>query len=203
MGAIYRWKPFHLLHEVAVWLCSGLNMMIDFNVTLQVFIAKGDDTHDSVEVMRDPSSTRPLGLKNTDNKIIAGAVHHSIKRAVSVGASPLQRRFVSGRNFINNIVDLDSKARLFSMKPDSFMPVLLFTDFGAAFPSIIHEWLMIIMEQPGFPAGLRNRVQALYPFVMAVGRSDGATVTLFIILAGVIQGCPLASFCFLIAFDPF
>ena len=37
----------------------------------------------------------------------------------------------------------------------------------------------------------------------AVGKASAEVVFLFLIRSGVIQGCPLASFCFVISFDPF
>ena len=52
-----------LLHQVAVWLCSGFDMLIGFNDTLTVFVPKGTDEDDVHGIVRDPSSTRPLGLK--------------------------------------------------------------------------------------------------------------------------------------------
>ena len=45
---------------------------ISFNASSTVFLTKGELEEDQVEVIRDPSATRPLGLKNTDNKIITG-----------------------------------------------------------------------------------------------------------------------------------
>ena len=88
------------------------------------------------------------------------------------------------------------------MRPDAWMPVMLFTGFGAAFRSVIHQWLLIVMDQPWFPVGLRFLVEALYSAVVAISWPDIATQIPFI-LKGIIQGCALASFHFVISFDPF
>eukprot|EP00973_Karenia_brevis_P060815 8457370-Karenia_brevis.AAC.1 len=60
-----------LLFEVSLWLRSGRTMGIEFNDALHYFAPKGDEDLDHVEVLRSPSDTRPLGLRNTDNKSIA------------------------------------------------------------------------------------------------------------------------------------
>ena len=38
---------------------------------------------------------------------------------------------------MENIIELDAKARIFSSQPSSEFPMLLFTDFGAAFPHFV------------------------------------------------------------------
>ena len=49
-------------------------MPIPYNDSLTVFAPKGDDPHDYLEVTRDASDTRPLALKNADNKVVGGVV---------------------------------------------------------------------------------------------------------------------------------
>ena len=167
---------------------------------------KGVEADDHLGVVREPTATRPLGLKNTDVKTISGAIHHCIKREVPRFASSLQRGFIYGRNFLDNIVELDTWSRIFAMKsmdPHLSAPIMLFTDFGVAFPSIIHKWLFLTLRCSNLPAGLVYFNKGIYASVTAVGRAEASVVTLFFILSGVIQGCPLASFCFVVAFDPF
>ena len=196
-------RAWLLLHQVAVWLCSGFGMLIDFNEALFVFIAKGVENDDQGGITREPIATRPLGLKNADVKAVSGATYALIKRAVGLYASRLQRGFVQMRNFLDNIVDLDAHSRLYSMRTDCFMPICLFTDFGAAFPSLNHKWLFIALKASNLPAGLICFIEGIFASVIAVGRANLESVILFLIRSGVIQGCPLASFCFVLAFDPF
>jgi hypothetical protein len=169
---------WHLLHEIGVWLCAGLDMLIGFNDTLIVFKPKGSELHDSVEVVRDPTSTRPLALKNADDKVISGAIHYVTKAPVAKCASRLQNGFIHGRNFLNNIVDLDSHARVFSMQKDLNVPIMLFTDFGSAFPSLIHEWLFIVLKASGMPDGLVNFFKGIYFIALAVGRVQADAVAI-------------------------
>ena len=192
---------WRLLHHVAVWLCQGLGMLSNFNDTLMIFIAKGQEADDDSGVVRSSGATRPLGLKNADVKCISGATYHMLRSSLATSASPLQNGFLFRRNFLNNIVDLDTHARVYSMQPS--LPVLLFTDFGAAFPSLIQQWLFLVLQRSGFPSGLISFLEGIHNLVSAVGRAGSASKFLFFIMRGVIQGCPLASFCFVIAFDPF
>ena len=113
-----------------------------------------------------PLELRPLTLKNTDNKIIAGILNWCVHPIVPKTACSLQRGFVAGRQLVQNPVDLDFAARLdalrFSADPShnlGFMsklsikkvglvgsiPIMLLFDFAAAFPSVRHRWLMFVL----------------------------------------------------------
>ena len=113
--------------------------------------------------------TRPLGLKKADVACISGATYHMLRSSLATSASPLQNGFLFRRNFFNNIVDLDTHARVYSMQPS--LRVLLFTDFGAAFPSLIQQWLFLVFQQSGFPSGLISFLEGIHNLVSAVSRS--------------------------------
>ena len=72
------------------------------------FLVKGDDDHDNVVVLRDPMSTRPLCMKNCDNKIIAPANCIALNPDFTKITHKTQNGFTQGRNFLNNLVDVDS-----------------------------------------------------------------------------------------------
>ena len=179
-------------------------MLLDFNLTLKIFIAKGEEEEDNFKVTRTPESTRPLGLKNTDNKIITSAVNNCLKHGIARDACHLQRGFLPGRHFTDNIVELDAFSRTYAMDSSLTYPVLALFDFGSAFPSLIHAWMFTVLEAVGLPQGAFNVVVAVYHFVSAIGRVAGSSSRfLFYILSGIIQGCPLAGTCFALAMDPF
>jgi hypothetical protein len=46
-----------------------------FNQSTTVFTPKGSLPHDPVEIIREPLQTRPLSLKNSDNKLIVSDIH--------------------------------------------------------------------------------------------------------------------------------
>eukprot|EP00959_Pyramimonas_sp_CCMP1952_P260497 5447055-Pyramimonas_sp.AAC.1 len=58
-----------------------------------------------------PEDTRPLPLKKTDIKAIAGAANFPIKSAVAERTHYAQQGFVVGRNFTAHIVNLDAEMR--------------------------------------------------------------------------------------------
>ena len=67
---------------LSIFISSGLSPPIHFNKNVNVFIPKGENEDDAVEVIREATETRPLGLKSTDNKII-GAVWNICAKTLS------------------------------------------------------------------------------------------------------------------------
>ena len=83
--------------------------------SLGVFIPKGDagpseDAHQ--KVLRGPMELRPLSFKNEDNKCVAGILNFAILPTIMACASVLQRGFVAGRQFLQNVIDLDYHSRI-------------------------------------------------------------------------------------------
>lgn len=69
-----------------------------FNSNLGIFLAKGSKDDDSEQfVKRCGEETRPLGVKNTDNKVIAGTVNGTIAPLIDGWADDQQNGFISGR----------------------------------------------------------------------------------------------------------
>ena len=78
------------LLEVNDFLASGYSMPIKFSDQLMLFAAKGEEAEDAHEVCRSPGDTRPLSLKNSDNKIIAGVNNHVAKPMLAASAVDIQ-----------------------------------------------------------------------------------------------------------------
>ena len=182
-----------------------------FNDNLDNFLPKGaqdDDTAASVQ--RSGECTRPLGLKNTDNKTIAGAVNNSIAQKVSEWADDQQNGFTIGRQGVNNPVTLDARARAAdhlaasdANLPIALHPALLFFDFCAAFPSVAHALIFLVLEAIGLPRGLTNYFKSLYADNNCYGCFDGKLLFLYVIKSGIIQGCPASGTIFVLVLDPF
>ena len=133
------------------------------NDSFAVFPPKGDHANDSTGPVRKPEDTRPLSLKNADNKTIAGITNCALSPKIATWADESQRGFVTGRNGLDNVVDLDSASRrLDLLATPGLIPILVFWDFAAAFPSIAHEYLMSCLRAAGLPAGFLNLVAAIY-----------------------------------------
>ena len=105
-----------------------------FNFSGICFPPKGNKEQDAIEVIRLAKETRPISLKNTDNKTIVGVSVRKLERKAGENTHRVQRGFVSGRNFIENVLDLDSAARIHSwhflnqgydpMKETKLIPVM-------------------------------------------------------------------------------
>ena len=193
-----------ILHDSLLWIMSGQSLDISFNNSLSAFVPKGTRHEDATEVIRPPDETRPLALKNTDNKTLCGVLNAAIKQPLHKFSCHLQRGFIAGRNFVNNIVDLDTAIRCYDMSTPQTYPLLAFFDFGSAFPSVLHKWLFTCVETAGFPKGFQNALHVLYTLVAALGSVSGqVNQFLFWIFSGVLQGCPLSGSCFALCMDPF
>ena len=106
---------------------------------------------------------RSLGLKNSDNKAITGTNVRQFSLVVSQNAVSIQRGFVSGRQPVLNIVDLDAISRSQANFNDfSSEAIIALWDFMAAFPSVRHKWIMAVFKHYGFPAGFCLFIEALF-----------------------------------------
>jgi hypothetical protein len=174
-------------------------------------------------VFAHPMELRPLTLKNTANKIIAGVLNWIVHPVVRATACSIQRGFIQGRQLVQNVLDLDFSARrdslLFSAQKNhklgffadlsiskvgvlNTLPVLLLFDFAAAFPSVKHAWMFYLLETIRMPLGLKNAVKKLYEANQGYMDCEGEDYWLFEVMSGVLQGCPLSGSLFVICIDP-
>jgi len=75
-------------------------------------------------------------------------------------------------------------------------------DFATAFPSIVHEWIFLVLEARGLPKGLIDFFQCVYFLncaLTSIGNSDTFLLWYF---SGVLQGCPGSAFIFNVILDP-
>ena len=156
-----------------------------------------------VSVQHEARDTRPLALKHFPSKVIASAV----RRAVTLPMVPwhvrCQHGFVAHRNLCENVVLADSHARALGFHSSaSAAPVAIACDIEAAFPSCSRVWMMRSFAGAGAPAGLISILVALHRDTYAVQCINGFMTPVFCMLSGILQGCPLASVCFLVLFSP-
>ena len=62
------------------------------------------------------------------------------------------------------------------MQKDLNPPIMLFTDFSSAFPSLIHEWLSISLKASSMSDGLFNFIKGIYLIAFAVGKVQADVV---------------------------
>lgn len=166
-------------------------------------LPKCEDEEDTEEGAARPSvEIRPLPMKNTCSKSVAGVAGQLFRKAICAGAHVAQRGFVPRRDLMRNILEVDAFARMFGLAvPLGHMPLFLFLDIEAAFLSVSRIFLRAALLHSGFPPGARRLIEALCednkmfwvahkPRLVAVARS------------GVAQGCPISSAMFVVFVDP-
>ena len=177
------------------------------------------DPINTQNVMREALETRPLTCKNTDIKTIARCTASSVSSACKNTIHSSQKGFVAGRQLLQNVVDIDTSARIQAIKchnnrkqydfnahihPDfaKDLAIIALFDFFAAFPSVAHQWLFLVLITIEAPDWIYNIVNDLYTDVHAYAEVNGSLVFLFSIFGGVVQGCPMSSIIFNWCIDP-
>ena len=75
--------------------------------------------------------------------------------------------------------------------------------FEAAFPSVIHEWIWLLLHHRKMPPDYIRVFQSLYKHAIATFEHNGDIHVLIRFLSGVLQGCPASAFLFNNALDQF
>lgn len=146
------------------------------------------------------SDTRPISVTNTDNRILASTIAHSIMPAVSALVHPSQKGFLWGKNGIDHTKDINHF--FFEGVVKKRQRLLFLLDTAKAFDSIDHSWAISVLEKAGFPPWVVNFIKASL-LEVKVAPCFGNDFSLWIdILRGVKQGCPLSPLIFIIAYDP-
>jgi hypothetical protein len=121
-----------------------------------VYTPKGDEEGDLTEVVRTASGTLPIGLKNSDDKIVCGAWNYKLRGLTQRESCRAQRGFVPGR-LAQNPTDMDVAARIYGVGAGrADKPVLAVWGFKSAFPSLSHAWIHFVIAALGLPQGLLN-----------------------------------------------
>ena len=146
------------------WLSSVLFWCLTFNDSFAAFLPKGDQAEDSKGfISRSTSDVRPLGLKNSNDKIIDITANRAFSPITSSHVHEAQNGFCSGRNFLHNCIDIDTHGRISSYEHLwHLLPIILTFDFAAAFASIYHSFIFWLLGEMGCPQSTLNLLQAFY-----------------------------------------
>ena len=120
-------KAWVTLYRMLLSIAEGVLPPGSFNSSLLVFLPKGESESDAVEVLRLAKDTRPISLKNSDNKTITGSLVSSFSGFAKKNVHKSQNGFISGRFFLRNAVDLDSAARIFPCTLSTGVMTYVFT----------------------------------------------------------------------------
>ena len=165
-------------------------------VFLQRSIIGVDETHGGFCTLED---TRPLNITSSDNRLLANAVRSHIEPVLGKWISPFQRGFPIGRFMLANIIDVGEA--MIGAAPHANNPAAVFFGFKATFPSVLHSFLLGVLEHIGLPAPILNFVACLSLENHCSLIIGGAHYPGFQLLSGICQGYPLSLLCFAIAAD--
>jgi hypothetical protein len=182
-----------LIADIVELTCSGYPLPLNSCDALMIFLPKSDG-HELTA-----GETRPLGLKNCDVKLVGGVLNRVLAQIASNNVVEEQRGFIAGRNFMLNVLELDTASRQLDMEFAHYIPtehcnipLLASFDIRAAFPSLDHQYMRECLEHLHLPLGLRRGIVAQYSVVGGFGFFNGAVKHLFDINRGIQQGCPMS-----------
>jgi endonuclease/exonuclease/phosphatase family metal-dependent hydrolase len=197
--------PQHIhdeLYNMYTDMMDGSVLPSGFNRCFLACIPKGDAPGDHIGIARTPESTRPIAMSNSVAKLLAMAVNRVLAPVAQTTILDRQRGFVKGRSITDNIMETESLAIRFVKFYAAKSGIVLF-DFAAAFPSLAHCWIFIVLLTMQFPTFLIDIIRKLYEDCMIELLYGTDSHQPFQALAGIKQGCPLSGTLFALALDPF
>ena len=81
--------------------------------------------------------------------------------AIGRWALMVQRGFIKGRKMLKNAMEIEAKTMELALNMQN-RAALIFLDFGAAFPSLSHDFLWLVLEHVGIPSQVLSAIKALY-----------------------------------------
>jgi len=145
------------------------------------------------------NNTRPISVTNTDNRIIAKSIAHSITPCLQDFLDEAQQGFVKERQGSKLIINIhDNYYKALDKKQQHY---ILFMDTRKAFDSIDHSFITHMLKHIGMPDWVINIITNLLSNVMVspvVGENTNVHIK---IKRGVKQGCPLSPLLFVLCYD--
>jgi endonuclease/exonuclease/phosphatase family metal-dependent hydrolase len=188
------------LHELYLHIFDGADPASNFNSTTMIFIPK--PSGDPLETLcsRLPGALRPISLANTDNKAIAMAFARPLGEVAARWCSGDQFGFIAGRSIWDAVMLFEAAALHLARRDGD--AALIFIDFRAAFPSILHGWIRAVLFATGLPGSFIRAFLSLYIAVSATVRFGSGSSSSFPMLSGIRQGCPASGAIFALCIDP-
>jgi hypothetical protein len=144
---------------------------------------------------------RPLALCDTDYKVVMGCLNHRLAMHLPEYVDDRQRGSIKGRLGLDNILLLEAAAML-ACRSGSSSPILCFLDIAAAFPSILHDYMLQVLFNFVGNHSIYKMIKSMYQNNVCNLVVRGTVFPGFKVLCGVRQGCPLSGSLFALSFHP-
>jgi exonuclease III len=170
-------------------ILAGQPEPADFKTAIIRFIAKKDSD------LKTPKGWRPISLLNCDFKILTQVLAARLQKVLHLLTKNIA--YIPGRFIIENILTVEAIFR-----NDERM-LLLLTDFVAAFDSLSHDWIRLVVKNAQLGAFFENAIDFLlkdmiaHPIVGSTPMKD-----IIYLKAGVRQGDPLSGLLFVLCIEP-
>jgi hypothetical protein len=200
-GVCYSaWKAagkdgIQVLLNIALGMWNGDPAPASFRQSLMVFLPKSD------AVALSPSELRPLSLCDVDYKIIMGCINHRLAMLLPDFVDDRQRGFMRQRLGLDNLLLLEA-ASMIAARSGASSPALCFLDIAAAFPSILHDYMLKVIFRFLGQHPIAQMIASMYSGTKCDIIIRGGTYQGFDIHCGVRQGCPLSGSLFALCFHP-
>jgi hypothetical protein len=184
-----------VLLNLALGMWNGGEAPPSFRKSLMVFLPKSD------AVALAPEDLRPLSLCDVDYKIVMSCINHRLAQLLPDFVDDRQRGFMKHRLGLDNLLLLEATSMI-AARSGSSSPTLCFLDIAAAFPSILHDYMLKVVYRFLGRHPLARMIDNMYRHNECDMIIRGNTYPGFRIHCGVRQGCPLSGSLFALCFHP-
>ena len=139
---------------------------------------------------------RPISLLNCDYKIAAKAIANRFKQVIPNIINYDQTGFLKGRFIGENIRLIDGIIKYTAAK--NIPGLLLFLDFEKAFDTVEWSFLQKTLQYYNFGQSAINWIKLFYHNTESCILNNGWSSNFFKLERGVIQGCPLSPYLFIL-----
>lgn len=151
-----------------------------------------------------PQNYRPISLLNVDAKILTKILTKRLKNHIAHLIPDEQTGFIPGRNIQANLTIIRDLLHIAITAPDTLPdhPALVLLDQQKAYDRVDWAYLSRILQTLGFGPNWIQMIQTIYNQRRAVLIINGELTLPFSVSRGVLQGCPLSPFLYVIQLIP-
>ena len=178
-----------LLLDIAIHLGTPHSSLKNFNTASLLLIPK-DDTGWT-------DHQRPLGINNTDNRLVANIYLLCTLEGIQKLVDPAQKMFLPGRLMTDHIRLFNNL--FYTAINDDLDFFIFFFDNIKAFDSMYHDYIHAVLLKQGFPLWFLYAISNLLDNAILIPTLAPDARLEF--LKGVKQGCPLSPVIFILIYD--